>query len=222
MPPRSTPTLKGLGGGKGAVSFFGERNPIYRIGTVAIGTTAGIGTTVNFTDKIRLDAGFLSGRANFATGQGLPNGTTEGGLFTGTTSVLAQLSFKPSDRAQFGFTYIHGQSRDGNIRFGVGSRNANLPFREGGIPQSLSTNSIGFQGTYTIVDNFAIGGWFGYTRADQDGSSNSADIFNGAINFAFPDVGREGAIAGLIVGVPPQASSNDLVLNEDPGTTHPY
>ena len=214
------PYFEGFGGGKGAISFFGERNPLYRIGTVAIGSTAGIGTTYNFTDKIRLDAGFLSGRSNFATERILGNGTPEGGLFTGTTSVLAQLSFTPNDKSQFSVLYMHGEHRDGNIRFGVGSRNANLPFRNAaGTPLALTSNSVGIQGTYTVTDHFAIGGWFGYTKAEQDNSSNSADIFNGAINFAFPDLGREGAIGGLIVGVPPQASKNDILANEDPGTT---
>ncbi len=213
------PYFEGFGGGKGAISFFGERNPIYRIGTVATGTTAGIGTTVNFTDKIRLDAGFLSGRSNLATETLLANGTNEGGLFSGTTSVLAQLSFTPTDKTQIGVTYIHGESRDGNIRYGVGSRNANLPFVVGGIAQALSTNSVGVEGTFTVTDNFAIGGWFGYTNASQDNSSNNADIINGALNFAFPDLGKEGAMGGLIVGVPPQTINNDIIANEDPGTT---
>ena len=49
--------------------------------------------------------------------------------------------------------------------------------------------------------------------------TNSAEILNGALNFAFLDLGREGAIGGLIVGVPPQTIRNDIAANEDPGTT---
>ncbi|NJK40358.1 MAG: iron uptake porin [Acaryochloridaceae cyanobacterium SU_2_1] len=211
------PYFEGLGGGKGALSFFGERNPIYRIGTVGIPSVAGVGTsyTVNKENEFRIDLGYLAGRANQATATNLGT-TTDGGLFGGTYSLLAQASIKPTKNSQIGLTYIRNDAPDGNIRFGTGTAFSNVPFA--GNP--LSGNSFGLEGTFQVTDWLAVGGWFGYTIAHESGTGRKADIINGAINFAFPDLGIEGATGGLIFGVPPTVINNDVVARENPDQTY--
>lgn len=212
------PYFEGFGGGKGALSFFGERNPIYRIGTVAIPGVAGVGTTytINKDNDLRVDLGYLAGRANQATATILPNGEDEGGLIEGTYSALAQVSFKPTEGSQIGLTYIRNEAPDGNIRFGTGTVLSNIPFD--GTP--LSSDSFGIEGSFQLADWIAVGGWFGYTLATEDGTGNKADIINGAINFAFPDLGLEGATGGVIFGVPPTVIDNDnIAAGENPDQT---
>jgi hypothetical protein len=216
------PYFEGFGGGQGAISFFGERNPIYRIGTVGIGSVAGIGTTYFFDENknVRLDVGYLAGSAEDATETTLANGEDEGGLIGGTFSLLGQLSFRPTEKSQIGVTYVRNHAPDGNLHTGIGSVNSILPFVDGaGVAQAFSSDSVALQGTFRITDGFAVGGWFGYTFANQANSDNNAEILNGALNLAFLDLGKEGAIGGLIVGVPPQTIRNDIAANEDPGTT---
>ncbi|WP_299490239.1 iron uptake porin [Acaryochloris sp. IP29b_bin.137] len=211
------PYFEGFGGGKGALSFFGERNPIYRIGTVGIPGVAGVGTSYMFNEEndLRLDLGYLAGRANQATATILANGEDEGGLIGGTYSALAQLSIKPTENSQIGLTYMRNEAPDGLMRFGTGTAFSNNPF-DG---SALSGNSFGFEGTVKLADWLAVGGWFGYTIADEDNTNNKANIINGAINFAFPDLGIEGATGGLIFGVPPTVIDNDIALREDPDQT---
>ncbi|WP_299406356.1 iron uptake porin [Acaryochloris sp. IP29b_bin.148] len=210
------PYFEGFGGGKGALSFFGERNPIYRIGTVAIPGVAGVGTSYTFNkeNELRLDLGYLAGRANQATAD--PALNNEGGLFGGTYSALAQLSIKPSEGSQIGLTYIRNEAPDGLMRFGTGTVFSNNPF---GGANNITGDSFGLEGSFKLADWLAVGGWFGYTSAREDNTNNKADIINAAINFAFPDLGIEGATGGLIFGVPPTVIDNDVAVRENPDQT---
>ena len=53
------------GGGTGALTRFGERNPIYRQG---IGTsTAGVGATYTFSDFLEISAGYIAPSASDPT-----------------------------------------------------------------------------------------------------------------------------------------------------------
>ena len=169
------PYFEGFGGGKGAISFFGERNPIYRIGTVGIPGVAGIGTSyiVNKKKDLRLDVGYLAGLANEATATILPNGEDQGGLVDGTFSLLGQLSFRPTERSQLGVTYVRNNAPDGNLHTGIGSANSIFPFVDAaGVAQGFTSDSVGLEGTFTLTDGFAVGGWFGYTFANQGSGSH--------------------------------------------------
>ncbi len=212
------PYFEGGGGGKGAISFFGERNPIYRIGTVGYASTSGIGAAYDLSDKFRFDIGYLAGSSNqsvaspavnpagFAT---LPD-VTDSGLFGGSYSALAQLSYKPYDGGKLGLTYVRNYSPDGHLRYFTGSSSANVPFILNGVAQPLIGNSVGLEGTFKITPRFTVGGWFGYTNADVANGAGSADIINGAVNFAFPDLFKKGALGGLIVGLPPMVLNNSF------------
>lgn len=57
----------------------------------------------------------------------------------------------------------------------------------------------------------ALRGWFGLTQAralDLPGDPQ-AEIASWAVTLGFPDLGKEGNLAGIVVGQQPQVTSND-------------
>jgi hypothetical protein len=207
------PYFEGNGGGKGSISWFGERNPIYRNGTVGV-SSKGIGTSWAPGDgPFRVDVGYFANAAESAVAVPVGNGSDEGGFFGGGYSALGQVSYQ-FGKNQVGLTYVRTFDPSGLVRSFAGTTLANSPF---GVTNSLTTDSVGAEASFTLSDKFAVGGWVGYTFANQaSGASNDAEILNGAINFAILDVLKEGATAGLIAGVPPFVLRSDGVEDSDP------
>ena len=205
-------------GAYGALSNFGTRNPIYYL-------TAGSGIAVRhqFGDKLELSLGYLAGNA--------ANPTQGNGLFNGSYGGLAQLTFKPSDSMILGLTYVNSY----NFVTGTGSNASNFPVRLGsfGIDSDsnvpVSSNSYGAEASWRLNRGFAIGGWAGYTNqrilsnlATPTGSVQRGDqkIWNWAVTLAFPDLLKEGNVAGIVVGMEPRVtSSTNRTLPEDKDTS---
>lgn len=196
-------------GAFGALSTFGTRNPIYyQIGG------AGLGVTHEFSDKLALSLGYLSGTANDPT----PNN----GLFNGSYGALAQLTVKPSDRITIGLTYINSY----NQPLLTGSNAANLaPLdldADGTIDSRFSSNSYGVQASIGITDNIVLGGWAGYTTSRTlTGNRGDINIWNYAVTLGFPDLGKEGNLAGIIAGIEPRVTSSNVAgLDRDADTSY--
>ncbi len=204
-------------GGSGALSNFGTRNPIYYL-------TAGTGIAVRhqFGPKLELSLGYLAGNAQ--------NPTRGNGLFNGSYGGLAQLTFKPSDKIALGLTYLNSY----NTVTGTGSNASNFPVRldsfglgNGTLP--VSSNSYGAQASWRVNRGIAVGGWAGYTNqrilsnlATRTGSVQRGDqkIWNWAVTLAFPDLLKEGNVAGFLVGMEPRVtSSTNRTLPEDKDTS---
>ncbi len=200
--------FEGFGGGKGSISWFGERNPIYRNGTVGV-SSKGIGTSwIPGDGPFRLDVGYFANAAQSSVAIDVGNGSTDGGLFGGGYSALAQASYTFGKKNQVGLTYVRTFDPSGLVRSGAGTALAQSPF---GNANSLITNSVGVEGSFGLGDKFVAGGWFGYTFAEQaSGANNDAQILNAALTFAALDVLKEGATAGLIVGIPPYVINSDV------------
>ena len=197
------PNFASFGGGKGTVSRFLDRNPIYRLGFIS---PAGVAAVYD-NRPIRIDVGYLAENSESASQ----------GLFGDIYSALGQVSFQPSDNFELGFTYIHHYSPDGNLLHRTGSSLANIPFGDD-IP--LITNAYGVQANWNILPKIAVSGWWGYIDTKRvDGVEGNADIINYAINLAFLDLFKEGAIAGLGVGMPPKVVDNTVANREDPDTS---
>ncbi|MBD2728959.1 iron uptake porin [Nostoc sp. FACHB-892] len=196
-------------GAFGALSTFGTRNPIY----YQIGGT-GLGVTHEFSDKLALSLGYLSGTANDPT----PNN----GLFNGSYGALAQLTVKPSDRITIGLTYINSY----NQPLLTGTNAANLtPLdldADGTIDSRFSSNSYGVQASIGITDNIVLGGWAGYTTSRTlTGNRGDIDIWNYAVTLGFPDLGKEGNLAGIIAGIEPRVTSSNVAgLDRDADTSY--
>ncbi|UZQ54577.1 iron uptake porin [Trichothermofontia sichuanensis B231] len=199
--PTISPYFDGFTGGTRAISSFAESSPIYKIGLAAGG---GIGFNYNLSEKVTFSAGYFGGNSF--------NPTPKNGLFDGEYSILAQLTFKPTDALQIGLTYGHayfnGLVGDGsdNVIFdlGVGTANAKDP----GFGTAV-TNSYGIQASYQFSPRFAINAYGGYTNVQQTGGPRDAEIWYYALGLAFPDLGKAGNLGGLLVGAEPYVGGVD-------------
>lgn len=205
----------------GAVSLFALRNPIYNYSG-----GSGVGLRHFFSDSIELNLGYLV-PSNVAS-----RPTDKNGLFDGVYAGLAQVIISPSDRSKIGLTYINSYSPsffttgDGIdptlnpdfIPFGT-STGSNLSNTNFG--RSVSTNAYGVSGTFSLSPNFSIGGWVGYANQRYIGRGD-AEVWNWAVTLAFPNLGKEGNLGGLLVGMEPKITSIDSTLNNgqaDPDTS---
>ena len=184
----------------GAISRFGRRT-IYRIPN----SNTGIGARLQVSEVISFDFGYLAGAANDPT-----DGV---GLFNGDYGAIAQLTLTPSDRLGVGLTYIHSYGGAGQaLDTGTGSTAANLTeIGTANLELPVVSNSYGIELSYRISDNVAIGGWVGYTTARAIGLGD-ASIWNYAITLGFPDLGKEGNLGGIIVGMQPKLTGTSSSL----------
>jgi hypothetical protein len=198
----STVNLFDGDGAFGAVSTFGTRNPIYgQLGD------KGIAVNHQFGDKIALSLGYLSSTAN--------NPTPGNGLFDGNYGALAQLTVKPSDRISLGLTYINSY----NQPLLTGSNAATSGVVSSG--ENFSSNSYGVQASLGISQKFVLGGWAGYTNSKVLTTKGEVDTFNYAVTLGFPDLGKKGNLAGVIVGMEPKVTSSNVVgVTKDPNTSY--
>jgi hypothetical protein len=135
------PYFERFGGGTGALSRFGERNAIYRIG----GNAAGIGINYKINQAVKLDLGYLANEAS--------RPTAGDGLFNGNYSALAQLVIQPFDKLKLGLTYIHAYNgQDTRFNFGgTGTNLANRPGSAGGFGFTpVSSNSYGVEASFQV------------------------------------------------------------------------
>ncbi|VEP11479.1 Carbohydrate-selective porin, OprB family [Hyella patelloides LEGE 07179] len=193
--------------GQGAVSRFARRNP----STLRGPGGSGAGIQYEFSDSVQVAVGYFVDSDDAAAASG------ERGLFGGSYSAVAQLLIEPIDDLEFAFTYTRTYYREDDVRLmgATGSENANEPFGE----DATSANGFGFQANWELSDRFGVGGWFGYTDANQETGNQSATILNGAVIFNFPDLGAEGNEGGIIIGVPPIVTQNDDSEREDERTS---
>lgn len=176
----------------GAVSRFGRYNPIYRQGF-----GAEVGLNYDLSDAVSLNLGYVADAAD----------DPDDGIGASPYSALAQLTLEPIDDLELGLTYIRSYN---NIDTGTGSELANEPFDD--ESDHIWANSYGLTASWRVSSDFILGGWLGLTHAtaaDLPGDSN-ADIFNYAVTLAFPDLGKEGSLGGIVIGQPPKVTSNDL------------
>jgi hypothetical protein len=191
---------------QGAVSRFGAFNP-------AIYNTPGeTGIAINhqLTDRLNLTLSYLANTA--------ADSTEGNGLFNGSYGAIAQLTYSPSSDLDLALSYVRSYSRknDVDLSLGTGSNNANQPFNQ----SATRGNHFGLQASWRPSSRFALSGWAGYVDAQQlSGGDAKAEIWNGGVTFAFPDLFSEGNVGGLIVGVPPKTTRNDIKENKDNATS---
>ena len=217
--------------GRGAVSRFGQLNPIFRIGGPM---QAGVGFDWLIAEPVRLQ--FAYGTRN--------SSDPEQGFFGADYSALgAQLLLQPTDNIVTGITYVNAYSSDGTLGTFTGSVNAetNGLWSGGRLPDS---DLNAFPGPATELGNFpaqinAVGGTFqwnftqqlnlgasaAYTFSDflkeipvfggdgdervgnpsVAGKKPFANTLNYKVSLGFADLfGREGDLFGFIFGMPPK------------------
>ncbi len=177
-------------GATGALTHFGTRNSIYYLVN-----GAGVGLRRSFGEALDLSLGYLANDpANPANGAG---------LFNGAYGAIAQLTFKPSKALALGLTYIHAYNNDFSANGSVGSDLAN--FRDLGF--ATSANAYGIEASVKLSPQININGSVGYTNAQTlTGTRGNLDIWNWSVGLAFPDLGKKGNLAGIIVGMEPKVT----------------
>jgi hypothetical protein len=195
-------------GASGALSVFGTRAPIYY---------SGVGSGVGFQGQfgaIQWSLGYLAPFGN--------DPTPGNGMFNGAFALLAQVGYVPGEDFGVAFTYNHGYN---TLNLGTGSRRqANFRSILADVDNTLRDSyNLGF--SWRIGDNFVLGGWGGFSNVRLLGdaelpqvgtlSPGEADFWNWAVTLAFPDVFKEGSMAGIIVGMQPWVTSSTIVADDD-------
>jgi Carbohydrate-selective porin, OprB family/S-layer homology domain len=194
-------TFRGInpleGSGDGAISLFGQRNPILAIGS----GTSGVGFDWQMSDRISLQAVYSAQIANF------PSDINTGGLFGGNYTAGAQLTVAPTDNIDVGVHYLFNHSPDGNLRTGIGDTQLVSPL----APQTtFDTHAVGATVGWRVNPNLQLGGWGGWTSSNPTNVSGTVETTNWAVFAAFPNLFRPGNLGGLIVGQPPKITSSTL------------
>lgn len=212
--PTVNPYFEGFTGGNGALSVFAEHNPIYNIGG-----GAGGGINIPFGERGVLGATSIS--VGYFADNGNNPGTTGGvvdgdlGFVNGDFSALGQINFNLGDRLGLAATYVRGYHNAGDGIFDLGSSasraigapvegslQANDPSSLLGGASKLSTDSYGLSAALRLSDRISISGWVTKTDVELIDVGN-ADVWSYALGVAFPDLGKEGNVLGIIAGVEP-------------------
>ncbi|MFN6540916.1 MAG: iron uptake porin [Nostoc sp. EkiNYC01] len=194
-------TFRGIspleGSSDGAISLFGQRNPILGIGN----GTGGIGFDWQISDRISLQGVYSAEIPNF------PGNSNQGGLFGGRFTAGAQLSLAPSDNIDIGVHYLYSHSPDGLLGNGIGDAQLISPFADA---TAFDTQAIGATVAWRINPNLQLGGWGGFTSSKPSNLSGSVETTNWMVFAAFPNLLRPGNLGGVLVGQPPKITSSTL------------
>jgi tetratricopeptide (TPR) repeat protein len=153
----------------------------------------GIGIQQKLGSQFELGAGYLG----------------QTGLFSGESAVLARLLYKPNDRAKIGLTYVNSD----RTQTGTGSRNANEVYLQS------KNQAVGLESFYQVSPGLGFGGWIGSTASNAE--NGSAKSLSWAVSAAFPNLGGNGHVGGLLVGQEPRITSatGDLSAFTDPSSS---
>ncbi|MEL6787052.1 MAG: iron uptake porin [Cyanobacteria bacterium J06607_15] len=199
------PTINFLDGdgGSGAISRFATRNPLYYPPG-----EAGLGITHSPIDQIKITAGYVAGAAN--------ESSPGSGLFDGPYSALGQITVSPFDSLTLAATYVHSFNQSDTE---TGTNAANLQSLTADLfGESVPTvsNSYGLELSWAISDRFILGGWGGLSKVNnlstlgEDIDRGTQDIWNWAATLAIPDLGKEGSLAGIVVGSEPKVTDSTI------------
>lgn len=198
-------TINALDGDEslGSISVFGTRNPIYNPPG-----DAGLGIVHRPIEQIEISAGYLASPAN--------EPSSGNGLFNGAYSALGQITIEPIDSLSLAATYVHSydqtDTETGTSRSNLQSRTADLLGEE--VP--TVSNSYGLELSWAISDRIIIGGWGGLSKVSNLNTlggqleGGTQDIWNWAATLALPDLGKEGNLAGIVVGSEPKVTSSSI------------
>ncbi|MEL6441173.1 MAG: iron uptake porin [Cyanobacteria bacterium J06621_8] len=199
------PTISFLDGdgGSRAISTFGTRNPIYNPPG-----EAGVGVSYSPIEQIKLSTGYLASRAE--------DPSSDAGLFAGPYSVLGQIILNPIENLSFAATYVHSFNQSDTE---TGTNLANLQnFSAGLFGSELPTvnSSYGLELSWSINSRLVIGGRGGLSKVSnldtlqQPIDRGTQDIWDWAASIALPDLGKEGSVAGIVVGSEPTETNSSI------------
>lgn len=194
-------TFRGIspleGSSDGAISLFGQRNPILSIGN----GTGGIGFDWQISDRISLQGVYSTEIPSFS------GNINQGGLFGGRFTAGAQLSLGPTNNIDIGVHYLYSHSPDGLLGSGIGDSQLISPFADA---TAFDTQAIGATVAWRINPNLQLGGWGGFTSSKPFNLPGSVETTNWMVFAAFPNLLRPGNLGGVLVGQQPKITSSTL------------
>ncbi len=215
------------------LSLFVQENPVVYFG-LPDGQMAAV--NIAFSDALSLDLAYTTNDGN--------DPSESNGLFDGSYAAYAQLNLGLGDNIDLGFTYVRSYQSGGlfnsddaalaggrvtevDLGGAVGSNAATTPFEfigADGLARSAaaSANRFGLQASVRLGSAINVAGYLGYVDAEAESGpfeGSNADIWTGAVNVAFLDVGKEGSWLGVAFGIPPKATDIDNGT-EDPDTSY--
>jgi Carbohydrate-selective porin, OprB family len=194
-------TFRGInpleGAGDGAISLFGQRNPVLAIGS----GTGGAGFDWQISDRISLQGVYSAQIPSF------PGDVNIGGLFGGNYTAGAQLTLAPSNNIDLGIHYLFNHSPDGNLRTGVGDTQLASPLV---TETSFNTHAVGATIAWRVNENLQLGGWGGWTTSKPVNLEGNVESTNWAVFAALPNLFFPGNLGGILFGQPPKITSSTL------------
>jgi len=181
--------------GRGAISRFGEANPILKIGDL----DTGVGMDWLIGRRFRLQLAY-----------GARNGSSpsQGAVFGKDNWVAgAQFLFLLGNSAQTGLTAIYGSSPNGRLGTFTGSGAADA---SGFINQRSNIGAVGGSFQWRVTPRFTFATWGGVMGAYASKTESGAASTTFAVALGFPDLVQQGDLLGIVVGQPPS-----LVQYED-------
>jgi Carbohydrate-selective porin, OprB family/S-layer homology domain len=194
--------------GTGTISRFGRFSPLYRIVD-----GPGLAIEQKLSDQLTFSAAYRARNAS--------DPSAKAGLFDGNFGGLAQLTFAPTKSLSIAATYTRTYNRGNAVDLtgSTGSTLARQPF--GAV--ATSANSYGVTASFRVSPQVNLSGWFGLSKAEARSGANrgaDADVLNWSVALAFPDLGKKGNLGGVILGMPPKATKNDVVARADRDTSY--
>ncbi|MFN6561329.1 MAG: iron uptake porin [Nostoc sp. ChiSLP01] len=219
------------GEGQESISRFASLNPVARVsgGTSGTGLASAAGFIFNVSPS--LDFRALYGNANANLPQKSPNEAVPGisttplgaGLFSGSTVIAAQLTFKPSRDLDIGLNYANSYHEINILGTGLISSDIGAL---GGVAADtpVKLNSVGGTLTWRFSPKIALSGYGAALFVDDSsGDVDASTTFTSwMVGVHFNDLFKSGNNAGIIFGQPLFRSdaSGAAVLGENRAT--PY
>jgi hypothetical protein len=208
--PTQNPLLDDASGGRGSLSEFGQRNPIYALG----GGGTGIMLNYKIFDSLTLSGGYL------ASGLDAGNPGESKGLFNGGYGALGQLTWNATESFAIAAVYLNAYNTPGRFGFNynglgiAGTAVANtlagqdvlFGDRVGITQYPVISNSYGANFSWRPSEEVTISGWFTTTNARLI-SQGDGNILTYALTLGFPNVGKEGNLLGFVFGAQPYLTS---------------
>ncbi|PHJ63543.1 hypothetical protein VF14_19685 [Nostoc linckia z18] len=186
-----------------------------------LGGDTGIGVTYKLSKNIKLELAYLAKNTNDPVS----------GLFNSGYGALGQIVFYPNrmptqdeiDKdnnidnkvTKIAITYVNAYNKNG-LGHNTGSSNSNL------LNKEVSSDSFGIETNVRISKGFQLGGSVAYTNARVLKEEVNADIWSWAVTLAFPDLGKQGNLGGIIIGMQPKLTGTSAPLaglpRRDPDT----
>ncbi|MEH2278991.1 MAG: iron uptake porin [Nostoc sp.] len=199
------------GEGQESISRFGNLNPVLRVsgGTSGTGLASAAGFIFNISPNFDLRALYGSVNANLpekSAAEAVPGVSTTplgAGLFSGSSIIATQLTFKPSPALDIGLNYAHSYHEINILATGLVSSDIGaLSGVAVGTP--LTLNSVGGTVTWRLSPKIALSGYGAAIFADA--ASNNVDASTTFTSWMagihFRDLFKSGNTAGILFGQP--------------------